>query len=247
MSQPSFERVRRVRSFDDVTQQIREAIVSGRIREGDRLPSERELCETFGVSRPTLREALRSLEAVGIIEIRPGKTGGAYAVTPAESTLGSALATLVNLRGASAQDLAEFRVSFEGENAWWAAQRAEPDDLATLRGLVAQARAAVGRPGGWEPVGTIDARWHEALARATRNGLRIGIALGIHEAVIRQVSVLAPTGEPYGETIPRDLEEITAAVAARDGERARALMRTHIEEWNRRNVEVALDAVPPPA
>ena len=102
----TFGKVKRVRSFDDVLEQLREAIFSGRVRPGDRLPGERQLCEEFGVGRPTLREALRSLEAVGIIEVRPGKGGGSYAVTPSESILGDALAALVNLRGASLEDLA---------------------------------------------------------------------------------------------------------------------------------------------
>src|SRR5437870_3894500 len=110
---------RRVRSFDDVVEQLREAIYSGRIRPGQRLAGERQLCEQFGVGRPTLREALRSLEAVGIIDVRPGKGGGSYVATPPASTVGDALAALVNLRGASLEDLAEFRVDFEAENASW--------------------------------------------------------------------------------------------------------------------------------
>ena len=92
-----FEKARRVRSFDDVVEQLREAIYSGRIRPGDRLPGERQLSEEFGVGRPTLREALRSLEAVGIIEVRPGKSGGSYAVTPSESTVGDALALVLGI------------------------------------------------------------------------------------------------------------------------------------------------------
>src|SRR6185503_13978926 len=136
------QRTRRSRSFDDVLEQLREAILSGRIRPGDRLPGERQLCESFGVGRPTLREALRSLEAVGLIEVRPGKGGGSYAATPAASTVGDALAALVNLRGASLEDLAEFRVDFESENASWAARRADAADLTALRDVVFEARAA---------------------------------------------------------------------------------------------------------
>src|SRR4051795_13021481 len=155
-------RTRRARTFDDVLEQLREAILSGRIRPGDRLPGERQLCEELGVGRPTLREALRSLEAVGMIEVRPGKGGGSYAVTPSESTLGDALASLVSLRGASLEDLAEFRVDFEGENASWAARRADAGDIATLQSLVAEAREA----GGAQVLAAVDVRWHEALAPA---------------------------------------------------------------------------------
>src|SRR3954454_18109565 len=183
-----FAKAQRVRSFADVLEQLREAILSGRIRPGDRLPAERDLCAEFGVGRPTLREALRSLEAVGMIEVRPGKGGGSYAVTPSEATVGEALAALVNLRGASLEDLAEFRVDFEGENAAWAARRADAADIGELEAIVAEARAAADEPATLMDVAGIDVRWHEALARATGNRLRIGIALGIHEAVIRRHS-----------------------------------------------------------
>jgi GntR family transcriptional repressor for pyruvate dehydrogenase complex len=227
----------RVRSFDDVLVQLREAIFSGRVRPGDRLPGERQLCEEFGVGRPTLREALRSLEAVGIIEVRPGKGGGSYAVTPSESILGDALAALVNLRGASLEDLAEFRLDFEGENAAWAARRADAGDISALERAVAEARAAAATPATLAEVAGIDVRWHETLARATKNRLRIGIALGIHEAVMRRHdAVLRPTGaDEHALTIPDDLAAITQAVAAGDGETARRRMREHLEAWNRHN------------
>ena len=227
----SFDKVRRVRTFDDVLDQLREAILSGRIRPGERLPGERQLCEEFGVGRPTLREALRSLEAVGMIEVRPGKGGGSYAVTPSESTLGDALASLVSLRGASLEDLAEFRVDFEGENAAWAARRADASDIATLQRIVVEAREA----SGVEVLASADVRWHEALARATKNRLRIGIALGIHGAVTRRHHQLVrPAALEHALNIPDDLAGITAAVADGDAELARVLMRGHIDTWNRR-------------
>jgi GntR family transcriptional regulator, transcriptional repressor for pyruvate dehydrogenase complex len=223
-----FDKARRVRSFDDVVEQLREAIYAGRIRPGQRLPGERQLCEEFGVGRPTLREALRSLEAVGLIEVRPGKAGGSYAVTPNESTVGDALAALVNLRGASLEDLAEFRVDFESENAAWAARRADAADLAALEAIVAQAAQAPPAE-----VVEFDAAWHEALARATHNRLRIGIALGIRDAVLRRHRTAAGEHVP---TIPEDMAAITRAVAAGASEEARTLMRTHIENWNRRGL-----------
>jgi GntR family transcriptional regulator, transcriptional repressor for pyruvate dehydrogenase complex len=232
----SFDKVRRVRSFDDVVTQLREAIYSGRIRPGQRLPVERQLCEELGVGRPTLREALRSLEAVGLIDVRPGKGGGSYAATPSESTVGDALAALVNLRGASLEDLSEFRVDFESENASWAARRADAVDIATLQSIVAEARAAADDPATLKQVAVIDVRWHEALARATKNRLRIGIALGIHEAVLRrhQAAVQPPDADEHALTIPDDIAAITRAVAAGDADSARRLMRTHIDAWNRR-------------
>lgn len=229
-------RPRRARSFDDVVEQLREAILSGRIRPGDRLPGERQLCEGFGVGRPTLREALRSLEATGLIEVRPGKGGGSYAVTPSEATVGDALAALVNLRGASLEDLAEFRVDFEGENAAWAARRADAGDISALEALVAEARAAAEKRSGRAALARIDVRWHEALARATKNRLRIGIALGIHDAVLRRHEALVrpAAADEHLTTIPEDIGAITTAIAAGDAEGARGRMRSHVEAWNRR-------------
>lgn len=231
-----FDKARRVRSFDDVVEQLREAIYSGRIRPGERLPGERQLSEEFGVGRPTLREALRSLEAVGIIEVRPGKSGGSYAVTPSASTVGDALAALVNLRGASLEDLAEFRLDFEGDNAAWAARRGDADDIAALEAIVAEARTAAADPATLQDVAAIDVRWHETLAQATKNRLRIGIALGIHEAVLRRHQLAMRTAESDEQSlsVPEDIAAITRAVAAGDSEAARRLMRTHIEDWSRR-------------
>jgi GntR family transcriptional repressor for pyruvate dehydrogenase complex len=231
-----FDKARRVRSFDDVLEQLREAILSGHIRPGEKLPNERELCETFGVGRPTLREALRSLEAVGMIDVRPGKSGGSYAVTPSESTVGDALAALVNLRGASLEDLAEFRVDFEAENASWAARRADAGDVTALETAVSEAYLAAADPTTLGDVAMIDVRWHEALARATKNRLRIAIALGIREAVIRRHSaVLQPAAAvEHAATIPDDIDAVTRAVVAGDPESARRLMREHVEAWTRR-------------
>lgn len=234
-----FSSARRVRSFDDVTEQIRDAIISGEVAQGERLPSERELCQAFDVSRPTLREALRSLEALGLVAIRPGKSGGAFAVRPSESILGAALSALVHMRGASAPDLAEFRVDFDGENAWWAAQRADAADVEVMKQLVSDAReAAKVVDEDLRTIAEIDSRWHQAVARATKNRLRIGISLGLHEPIGKLVEDLEPAAKRYARTIPTALAKVTKAIAAGDADAARAAMCAHIDEWNRLNPQV---------
>ena len=227
--------------LDDVFLQIRDAILAGEVPEGARLPNERDLAEQFEVGRPTIREALRSLEALGILEIRPGRTGGAYAARPSEATLGSALSTLVSLRGASAQELAEFRLGFEADTAWWAAQRADAGDVAELQVLVAETQRRLEQvPDDWTPITEADARWHEALARATKNRLRIGISLGLHEPSLRQAPGLSEAHARYARTIPDALAAITTAVEAHERDAARSAMLEHIEEWARLNPEVEL-------
>jgi GntR family transcriptional repressor for pyruvate dehydrogenase complex len=240
-----FAPARRLRMLDDVFLQIRGAILAGEIAEGERLPNERDLAERFEVGRPTVREALRSLEALGMLEIRAGRSGGAFAARPSEATLGSALSTLVSLRGASAQELAEFRLGFEADTAWWAARRADPDDIAALEQLVAETRQRLEQiTDDWTPLTEADARWHEALARATKNRLRIGISLGLYEPFLRQVPALDEAHSRYARTIPAGLAEITHAVKAHAADEARAAMVDHIEQWARLNPEVDLEAGP---
>jgi GntR family transcriptional regulator, transcriptional repressor for pyruvate dehydrogenase complex len=235
-----FAPARRLRAIDDVSLQIRNAILTGEIVEGDRLPNERHLAEQFEVGRPTVREALRSLEALGIVEIRTGRTGGVYAARPSEATLGSALSTLISLRGASAQELAEFRLSFEADNAWWAARRADADDVAALELLVTETRRLLKDIADeWTPLTEADARWHEALARATKNRLRIGIALGLHEPRLRQAPALGEAHARCARTIPTALAKITRAVKAHNADQARSAMLDHIEQWTRLNPDVS--------
>src|SRR5260370_37704371 len=75
---PEFRRIRTQRAFEEIAEQIRGELVSRRLRAGDRLPAERALAEQFGVSRNTLREALRSLENSGLLRLQKGATGGAF-------------------------------------------------------------------------------------------------------------------------------------------------------------------------
>lgn len=127
----TFVKVRRVRSFDDVVDQVRTAIIDGSILAGERLPSEREFAEQFGVSRATLREALRALEAVGLIEIRLGAHGGAFATEGAMDRHVESLRHVLDVELVARPEQAHtFRASLHADNATWVEGSAE--DLAAL-------------------------------------------------------------------------------------------------------------------
>jgi DNA-binding GntR family transcriptional regulator len=118
---PSFAKAKRVRSFDDVVEQVRRSIADGAIGAGERLPSERELAEQFGVSRATLREALRALEALGILEIRLGAHGGAFAREQPGDRITSALRDVLTVEAAlHPVDTRLFRATFHADNVTWA-------------------------------------------------------------------------------------------------------------------------------
>src|SRR5918996_824261 len=93
-------------------EQVRRLVREGRLKPGDRLPSERDLCERFGVSRVTVREALRVLEAGGLIEIRVGAHGGGFITTPTREQLGDGFADLLTLAPLTAVQVTEARQVF---------------------------------------------------------------------------------------------------------------------------------------
>ncbi|HEV7941495.1 MAG TPA: GntR family transcriptional regulator [Solirubrobacteraceae bacterium] len=235
-----FTAAQRVRSFEDIIAQVRDAVAEGRLRPGERLPSERALAESFGVSRATLREALRSLEALGVVEIRLGATGGAFASEPDERLLGNALGTLMAFRGATAKDLAEFRIAFESDNARWAVRQATDEDRAAFDELVKEAAAAsAAEQPDWRVIGGIDMRWHEAVARATHNPIRIGIMLGIHTAMRRAFATLADPLMRHRAEVHKDMERFARAVQTGESEEAAAIMQRHVELWNERTLPLA--------
>ncbi len=234
-----FTPVRRSRSFDEVLHQIEDAIVSRRYQSGDRLPNERDLSRALGVSRSTVREALRALEVMGMVEIRLGATGGIFVTQPDGQMVGRALEALIRFRGATARELAEFRTSFEGETTHWAAQRADDSDRARLQDLAAQVRLLVSHEGSsWEQIVDVDVQFHEAVATASKNQVRLAIMLGIYRALQRVIVAVAPFVDGgLRHAVADQLTAIAEAISAGDGERARSVMRHHVETFGRLEVE----------
>ena len=229
-----FTSAKRTRSFEDVVEQVRNAVLDGRLKKGERLPNERELCRIFGISRATLREGLRALEALGVVEVRPGSAGGAFATEPRADQVGLALEALIRFSDATAHDLAEFRVSFEGESAYWAALRATPDDVAALQEIVREYKALIRDDGvAWPVLAELDVKFHDAIAHASHNQVRVAIMLGISRALFRASTSLEPYVDPtLRRSIGRELAAITAAVRAHDERLARLRMRRHVKKYS---------------
>lgn len=222
----------KVRSLDDVVGQLREIVVSGVVRPGERLPSERALSTMLSVSRATVRESLRALEAVGLVDIRLGGTGGAYVRAPDPRLVGSALSTLLMFEGASEEDLTEYRISFEQENAALAATRADDDECAALGAMLDRARGLSSDPGSWTAVEELDFELHQLLPRLTHNAVRIAIAHGIHDALRRSFDRVRPS-EDGAKVLREDVIGLLTALLSRDADAARTAMVEHITSWRR--------------
>lgn len=220
----------KVRSLDDVVLQLREVVVSGRVLPGQRLPSERALTELMQVSRATVREALRALEAVGLVDIRLGGSGGAFVRSPDPRMIGSALSTTLVMQGATEGELTEYRLTFERENAALAAERATSEERAHLQELLDQVRATDTGLEDWAGIEGLDFSLHELLPRLTHNSVRVAIGLGIHDALRRSFDQVPPSSAG-ASALRADVEQLLTALLSGDPEASATAMVEHIRRW----------------
>jgi DNA-binding FadR family transcriptional regulator len=229
-----FRKARRTRFIQDILGQIEEAIADGKYRVGDKLPSERELCEFFQTSRGPLREALRVLEQKGLITVKAGAYGGAFVKAVTTEGMSESLSFLLKFRGVSLAELAEFRAYLEGITAALAAQRARKADVLELKRLLEEAHAHLqGDTRRFDALLRIDSRFHEALAKISRNRLFLSVLETVYLNMYQYQDKFLPREEKIMHLLIKDLSDITAAVESRDAEKARLLMQRHVRKFNR--------------
>ncbi len=215
------EPIRRNRLYQGIVEQIEGLLEKGDLRPGDQLPPERALAEQFQVSRASVREALRTLELLGIVETRAG--GGTFVRRAAPDDLARPLTSLIS-RGHSVADVIEFRGLVEPELAALAARRATNDQLAELREiLTAQERKVASR----EPYGEEDARFHELIGQAARNELLTSL-LGVIWDVLRALREQWLQTNARAHASLDGHHRILAALEARDAKTARVAAADHI-------------------
>lgn len=238
-----FTTITPIRSYEGVVSQIQEAIFSGRLQNGERLASERELCAIFNVSRPTLREALRWLEAIGLIEVRLGVQGGIYVVHPNPGYAGSAIEALLHFHEVTPRELEEFRASFEGETASWAAQRADADDLNKLTSIIQEIQASADQNDlPWSIISELDLQFHKAIAEASKNRVRVAIMLSVNNAIKRASLSLDSLMSPdERRSIAAELSGVVEALRTRNAELARQRMRDHVQRFSSLEASVISD------
>lgn len=231
-----FSAARQIRGFEDVAEQIQEAISNGSLNPGDRLPNERDLAVVFNVSRATLREAIRSLEGAGIVEVSRGKSGGTF-ITDSKSThLSKAFNALIRFRGATIEDLSEFRGSFEAETAFWAAKRRTDEDVTELLRILELYKNEA-ENGSWEKLVELDVSFHNQIAIASKNSIREAIMFGINEVFNKASLMLAEVADQqYRKIALEELNMIAAAIISQDPEKAHRAMSEHVK----RNTEIEI-------
>lgn len=208
---------------DVVSESILALIRSGELKPGVRLPSEPQLIELTGVSRSSVREAIRSLETMGLLEIRRGK--GTYVRAIETGTMADAQILLMLADRRVLENLVEVRVLLEPLMARLAAERATAADLEALRRQLDAMRDAPDREA-WRPP---HLAFHQALAEATHNIIMSKIWGMV--AIFLKDSPLVSDGTV--QTLPHIHQNLYTAIAAHDRDAAEAAMAQHISDMTR--------------
>ena len=227
-----FRQAKQNRVFQDVVKQIEDAILDGKIRPGEKLPSERELGTMLGTSRGTLREALRILEQKGLIEIKLGVNGGAIVKEASSEQMSETLALLIRSQSVSLEHLAEFREGVEGMAASLAAARATTRDNTDLKKLLKEAHQYYKKgPSQWENFIKVDEKIHMALARISGNPIYRFIIETIHDNIQRYYDTFLSGGDNELEDNYRDLQQLIDAVCNKQIDEAGTLAKEHVRKF----------------
>lgn len=221
-----FSRVNVGRVSQVIVDQIKVLLRDGKLKPGDRLPSERDLCQRFGVSRVTVREALRVLEAGGLVEIRVGARGGAFLTTPSSERLGEGLADLLRLSPLTASEVTEARMVFELGIIPIAVERATEQDIADLLGMVEQAQAALKND---TYSMAMSAAFHVRIASCTHNPAIEMLVQSFHGPLLMSLQEARVAAPLMGHRGTDEHLELARAIERRDVEGAVKIMRKHLE------------------
>ncbi|WP_311209600.1 MULTISPECIES: FadR/GntR family transcriptional regulator [unclassified Aeromicrobium] len=216
-----------VRPRQQVEKRIKQAILDGELKTGERLPPESELARQFGVSRTTVREALRSLSTQSLIDKVPGAGGGSFVRAVDHQSLGDMLSesvgNLLSLGSIEPAEVSDVRWYLELPAVRLAAQHRTDEDLEELRQIVERQKAiSVNDP----DVPRLDVDFHSAVAKASRNRVLSSFVLALHEQVM-PVRFLDLSEEVGSRSVQQHLR-IIRAVEMQDQAEAELAMSDHL-------------------
>ncbi len=232
---PRFDTLTVPKASDVLASEVRERILSGEFAEGTPLPPERQLVEQTGLSRATVREALRILEVERLVAIRPGRGGGAFVHRPGRESLANTVQLVIRGQRIRLEALHETREAVEPACAALAARhRTERDlaDLDTAHAELVDAKDDVPR------FLAANIRWHNAVARAGDNELLIGFLSALSDSIHASTELTQFMDAGIRELTARAHARITEAIRTGDAEAARRRMTRHVCGFARAAAEV---------
>ena len=231
-----FKPIRQFRVSEQVLSQLKESILLGKFKSGEKLPSERELTEEFQVSRGVIREAIRALEITGFVMLRQGPTGGAFVTDLSFDHVGNAFLDLFLANKVSIPELANVRLYVEPEVAHLAALNATKEDKKRL--LEAQEEEFLS-------VTTTTARItqfqkvHHVIAESCQNHFYEAISKSMLRLTFEVVEAVDPDHEALH--MPGEHKEIIEAVISANAGAAKAAMTKHLEKFCKNLMEMETD------
>jgi GntR family transcriptional repressor for pyruvate dehydrogenase complex len=221
-----FQPIKPKKVSSQIADQIRSSILAGEFAPGDKLPPERELAEMFGVSRPSVREALNMLSSAGLVMSYQG--GGTVVMSLVETSAGNPLMELIRFKQERALDVIEVRKGMESWTAYYAAERALPEDVRRLEEIIDGMQRNLD---GLKPSEDLDANFHIVIARATHNVVWLHLMQSLFDAMKEfQQSVWRAvyiTQEDH-HLLFKHHRRIFEAIKAKDAAGAREAMIDHL-------------------
>ena len=221
-----FATARQSKATDIIVDQIRTAILDGRLSPGDRLPSEKALGEQFQVSKQTLRESMRALEHMGLIDVRKGIGGGAFIVAVDRRVAAQNLANYLYFKNLTIENLSECRRIMEPYAAARAAEQISDTDLADLERLNHATRDNL-KAHKWDKVSQDEIAFHRLIARQTRNPVLV-LMLDFVETLLEDFKQILNPDSAFMLSVLEAHETILEAVAAGDAQLASDRMLAHV-------------------
>ncbi len=209
-----------------IVEQIRDAIFSGELNPGDRLPPEKDLADDFGVSKSSLREAFRALEALGLLEIRQGMAGGAFVSKPDLETARNSLFNYIFFQNPSIQEFTQLREFLEPPAAEIAAGKISDADIADLEENLAQTEKQLDSGSFYYE---LDTYFHHRIAEIAGNSLICFMIDSLKNALVIMKQQLDLRPEFSVNVLTRH-QRILAALRERNPAKARAEMLEHIKQ-----------------
>ena len=224
----SFKPINNPKITAQIAQQIRQAILNGELKQSDKLPSERVLVDRFGASRIAVREALKSLEACGLVVSRHGS--GVFVAETNTKTMSDSLYSILRIRNASLDEVTEARLIFEPHVARLAAERITEEDIVLLEDNIRRTAEVLK---GKIPAGTLNIEFHALIAESVHNvviDLTMKSLLEVSRVMTEETSVNVRKRYATSMQAQRQHVKIMQALIRKDPDDAYELMRTHIME-----------------
>lgn len=225
---------RPARASSKMSEDIRSRILSGELRAGHRLPSERELGDQYGLGRTSVREALRSLATQGLIETTQGRTGGSTVKVPPPDSIDQSIELFMHGQQINVETVIETREFVEPIVATLAARHRTDQDLVDLGAAQARLESSFDDPDAFL---LANVEWHLAVCRASHNPLLIAFMNAISRAIHKGTTPSEFNSDEIRQLTVHAHDRICKAIVARDEEAAGRRMRRHVVAYAREAVD----------